>query len=257
MVVVWVVVDMVEEDSVAAAAPAVVGVAAEADLAEEAPVAVGEIPNFLSRYLKQEDLAQIASAVSKAESKTSAEIVPMIVKSSSSVGAVPYLAGLLLFSLGLILDRAFDLELIWGIGGYLILGLLVLSAIGGFYLAQYQFIRQILTPDNQRDQAVQLRAELEFHRLNMVSTIDRTGVLLFISMAERQVVVLGDLTIDKKLGKVTWDAFITDFLSQMKTGDLKGGLLGFIDKCGGLLAENFPISAQDTNEIPNDLVIKE
>ena len=43
----------------------------------------------------------------------------------------------------------------------------------------------------------------------------------------------------------------------MKAGDLAGGLVGAIERCGELLTPQFPIAEDDVNELRDHLVVKE
>jgi putative membrane protein len=76
------------------------------------------------------------------------------------------------------------------------------------------------------------------HRLHQTS--GRTGVLIFASLAERRVEVVGDEDIHAKGGDVVWDSAVAAALAHIKTGDVAGGLIAAVNICGKALAEHFP-----------------
>ena len=69
-----------------------------------------KIEKWLKSYLKKEDLSSLEKAVAQAESQTSGEIVPMVVRHSSTLGHVPLT--LFLFGITLLfLTPLFDVSL--------------------------------------------------------------------------------------------------------------------------------------------------
>lgn len=237
-----------------------VGRAAAADLVVEVPVEIGKdskkIPCWLSRYLIDVDLPKIAESVQHAEAKTSGEIVPMVVERSSTVGHVPGVLALVLFSGVLLLDLNSHWEALHEFGIYLTPLMAILCYLVGILLSRFWVVQRILTPNFDEALQVEIRAELEFHRLNVGATEHRTGILIFISMMERRVVVLADQGISAHLPPETWQKLVADLVKALKERDLKGGLTEAIRACGELLSQKLPAKAHDPNEIANDLVIK-
>ena len=84
-----------------------------------------------------------------------------------------------------------------------------------------------------------------------------TGILLFIAMMERHVVVLADRTIAEKCAPDTWDGIVKSILEDFKAGKMSDGIVKAIGQCGEILSKHFPIKPGDTNELRNQLVIKE
>ena len=60
--------------------------------------------NWISKFLSEQEISSITDAVKNAESKTSGEIVPVIVRRSSSVGHIPVLLTSLLVVLFFLLN---------------------------------------------------------------------------------------------------------------------------------------------------------
>lgn len=99
-------------------------------------------------------------------------------------------------------------------------------------------------------------AEEEFYKLNMHSTRDKTGILLYLLLSDRQFYILADEGINSKVKQETWDKVRDDIQSQFKDGYYANGLLLGIEKVGSILSGHFPIKHDDTNELSNRIVIE-
>jgi putative membrane protein len=213
--------------------------------------------NWIQKYLDPEDLEEINKAVAKAESRTTGEIVPMIVRKSTNTGHIAFILGLMFIIFLLACDFIVYLEKIDSRLYYILPVVMIL----GFYLAlpisKLVWVQRLMTPKIDQILDVHQRAELEFYRGRFNETAKNTGVLIFLSMMEKRAVVLGDKSIAAKLGDADWQAVIDALLAKIKTGDLAGGMVAAIEKAGGLLAQHFPAEGHNLNEISNDLIIKD
>lgn len=99
-------------------------------------------------------------------------------------------------------------------------------------------------------------AEEEFYKLNMHSTRDKTGILLFLILSDRKFYILADEGINAKVNQDTWDKVRDEIQAKFKNGDYTNGLLVGIEQVGKILSEHFPIKSDDTNELSNKIVIK-
>ncbi len=215
------------------------------------------LPAWAERCLGKAGRDRIEAAIAAAEARTSGEIVPLLVRRSSTVGHVPLLASALLLVVAISLDVD-DVVADWiasDIGGVLIVWLG--CAIAGYVASQLDIVDRLLTP--QGDQAVQvdLRAELEFFELGMGQTSGRTGVLLMISLLEHRAVVLADRGISEQLSAETWQEVVDLMIDGVKRGDTAAGLCAAIERCGNLLETHFPIAPGDENELRDHLIVKD
>jgi uncharacterized membrane protein len=99
-------------------------------------------------------------------------------------------------------------------------------------------------------------AEKEYVRLGINKTKEGTGVLIFLLLSERQFYILADDNINKLTGEKVW-AEIKDIMQEkFVRGEFCKGILFGIDEIGKILAQHFPISPDDKNEISNRVVIQ-
>lgn len=216
-------------------------------------MAVGkEIPSWLNCQINEEGLTRIQSAVAKAESQTTGEIIPMVVKSSTRTGSVPMILTLILFSLFLLIDIELDQKWLWMTPFIAILCWFVAQP-----LSKIPFILRFLTTPRDQTQDVHDRAELEFYRGRFHQTQKSTGILLFVSLFERRAVVLADKGISEKLSENTWTEVVQLLTAELKNKNMSLGFEKAVEKCGTILATHFPAEAINSNELSNQLVIKE
>ncbi len=215
-------------------------------------------PKWLKTYLNPEDLKRIEEDVARVELATSGEVVPMVVRKSSTVGHIP----LLLIALFSLLFFAFDLDHIqmvwiplphWLLIIFDICILLALVRI----LAPLPIIERMLTPKVDQQEQVEQRALNEFYNIRVHHTEKSTGILIFVSLMERRAVVLGDQAIAEKLSPETWDNLLNELVGSIKSRQLADGFSRAIQSCGELLSQHFPKPAGDKNQLQNHLVIKE
>jgi putative membrane protein len=209
--------------------------------------------------LSEQDRSKIQHAVEAAERRTRGEIVPMVVSSSARYREAQHLAGLvaIFLTLGFWFLFREDLDrLRWGgmqVGGML-LAILVAYLLGTWLGSASTMIR-MLTSDPRMDRKVRLRAEQAFYRKGLHKTQGGTGVLIFISVLERRVVVLADQAINARVPAGTWDAVVTQLTMGIREGRLTEALCLAIHRCGEILAQHFPARpGENPNELRNEVI---
>lgn len=96
----------------------------------------------------------------------------------------------------------------------------------------------------------------EFVKLNMHATRDKTGILLYLLLKERQFHILADSGINEKVNPETWDNLRDKIQTEFKNGQFANGILECISDVGEILSGHFPIKADDTNELSNQVVLE-
>ena len=134
---------------------------------------------------------------------------------------------------------------------------LVLVLVGVYWLPLPASFLRFLVPTREQILRVDHRAELEFYRSRIQQTSGHTGILLFVSLAERRAVVLADKGISHKLPQETWDDVLKILLNGFKKQDVGGGFSLAIARCAEILGEHFPRKADDRDELANRLVFRE
>jgi putative membrane protein len=103
-------------------------------------------------------------------------------------------------------------------------------------------------------QRVDERAALAFLEEELFKTRDRTGIMIFLSLFERRVRIMGDEGINKLVQKEEWDEIVGIIVQAMKNGSPAEGMLEAIWKCGHLLEKHgVQIRPDDTDELDNQI----
>lgn len=244
------------EDGVAArsAVAEVVSAVAEAVSEEEVPVEIG---NRLG--LTAEGQEQIKLAVQTAERRTKAEIVPMIVTRSGLYREVSHWVGLGLALL--VLAILLTVESNWLPWGWhasnaagLLLGTLVAYGCGAWLGTLWPVIRLCTSAGRMRDK-VKFRAERAFSQHALSQTSERTGVLIMLSILERQVYVLPDRSLDGLASDAQWALVVQAAVERLQHGEIVSGLCQGIDRCGLILADICPGGpGGNPNELSDELI---
>ncbi len=202
------------------------------------------------RVLDDDARRRIEAAVAAAEGRTRGELVPMLVRSSTTTGHVAPLILLLLWTLVLAVSDA-----VGGLPWLVVIALVVAAFPAALGLARLPLARRLLTSRADRERQVFARAHLEFLAAGLDRTRESTGVLLFASWEERQIVVLADRGIADHLPPEAWEGVRDDLRAGLARGDAAGGFEAAIARCAGLLAPRFPPREDDPNELADAPVV--
>jgi len=108
----------------------------------------------------------------------------------------------------------------------------------------------------QRKASLRNLAEDEFFRLGMANTRDKTGILLFILLKEKQFYILADSGINEKVEEDTWENIKEIIQNYFFKGLFTDGILKGIELIGQTLSTYFPVKQDDTNELSNRVIIQ-
>ncbi|MAA64900.1 MAG: hypothetical protein CL581_09010 [Alteromonadaceae bacterium] len=200
--------------------------------------------------LNKQEQEQVAAAIHAVERETDAEMVTVLTAQSDNYAYIPLLwAGLLALLVPGIINY---------FTGCLGAEALMLSQWGTFIVLALVFripgINVRLIPRSVRYWRASNLARRQFLEQNLHHTAGATGMLIFVSEAERYVEILVDQGISSQINNDAWEAIIATFTEQVKQGETLKGFLTCIEACGTHLKAKVPATRQK-NELPNHLVI--
>lgn len=194
--------------------------------------------------------ARIAEAISEAEDRTSGEIVAVVAPSSDDYALIPImwaaLAALIVPGVLLLLT---DLSM-WTVYTIQLTVFLVLAVVLGLDAFRYKVV-----PRNIANRRAHRHAVDQFLSQNLHTTKGRTGVLIFVSIAEHYAEIIADEGIYEKVDPSHWDEALQAMLGHIKRGEIEQGFLAAIAASADVLSEHFPISSDDEDELPNHLIV--
>jgi uncharacterized membrane protein len=97
------------------------------------------------------------------------------------------------------------------------------------------------------------RAIKVFERLGMHRTAERHGVLIYISVTDRKLAVIGDAGIHERVGEAYWQGLVDAVRDHLRQRRSREGLLHAIAEVGEALGQHFPRRPDDVNELPDDV----
>ncbi len=214
----------------------------------------------LQSRFSEEDQNRIKDAVKLAEDKISGEIVPVFVEQSGFYTLAHYRAAMLGAVLAFLFVVIFD-RLVPAMAVYdpvFIFVIVIFGCILGGVLPQFITpLRRFLTGQKHFDRATRSKAENAFLEEEVFATRHRTGIMIFVSFFEREVIVMADRGINKVVDQKEWDNLVKMITSAIEKGKVVDGMVAAIKRCGEILLEKgFNITPDDVNELRDDLRIE-
>lgn len=192
---------------------------------------------------------RIAAAIGRAETGTSGEIV-VLVAGRAGLYRSPGLA--LALAVGLAVPWPLILLTSLGAGEIaLIQAALVLASL---LLTLSERVRVRLTPRRWRRARAHAAARREFFAHGLTGTRGRTGVLIYVALAERYVEIVADSGVRARIEDARWHAIVSDLLGAAGRGALGEGLITAVARVGEVLATALPGGRGD-NQLPNRVIV--
>ena len=216
-------------------------------------------------HLSSSDKQELREAIRNQEIHTSGEIVTVITRASDNYYFIPTLWAALLalltpYFLHLV-HYSFhflnDLPLIY-LSKQLHIGVYQMQIIVFCLftlLFRWPWLKLKLIPKSIKHQRASRLAHEQFYRQGLHTKDERTGILLFVSLAEHYVEILADKNINEAVEKNTWGRLVENFVMHVKQDNIKQGYLETIEEAGLLLRQHFPsVPEKDKNELPDHLI---
>jgi putative membrane protein len=203
----------------------------------------------MATTLTDAERARIADAVRTAEAKTAGEIYVVVARAAGEFRFVPILwaAVLALFApWPLLLLTLWSTEIILAAQA---LVFVVAALVFSHPALQHRLVPPGVAAAETRESALAL-----FMAHGVHLTAQRTGVLIYVALAERRVEVVADQLINERVPQSAWDGLAAAVVEAARRGALAEGLIAAVQGAGALLAQHFPRAREDRNELPDRVV---
>jgi putative membrane protein len=218
-----------------------------------------------SQLFSESDRRRINESVQAGESRTSAEIVPVVATSSGRYDRAEDLAGLWLGILLMIAVAVFwrapqadegswsSTSPVW------FLVRLVVAMVGGFIAgavicSRVTWMRRLFTPRIQMTDEVNQAARTVFFDNRVHHTQHGGGVLIYVSLFEHVAVVLADRHVIASVGQAAIDELCQSLTRQLRLVGPTEALCQSIDAVATRLSAAMPRGSEDANQLPDALV---
>lgn len=194
---------------------------------------------------------RIAAAIKAAEQRTTGEIVCIVAQEASSYRSW---AIFLAAATGFATPGMLLLLTSWG-AGVIWLAQLVTASLAGFVLL-WRPLRLALTPQFLKRERAREAAHRQFVARGLQETTGRTGVLVFVAVAERYVEVIADEGVAKLAGEATWRDSVDDLVAAIQAGRMADGMEQVATRIGTILASHYPADPDRArNELPDHVIM--
>ncbi|MFE1597326.1 TPM domain-containing protein [Methylobacterium sp. ID0610] len=208
----------------------------------------GRVEDLLSRAACE----RIAAAVARAEAGTAGEIVVMVSGRAGLYRSVVLTAAL---AGGLVAPWPLLLLTGWSTGLVLLAQAGVVALILTASLSER--LRLALMPRSLRRGRVREAAQFAFRARGLTRTRGRTGLLLFLALAERHAEIVADEGVLARLDARAWADLIADLTAALRRGEVEAGLVAAVTRLGERLAAGLPPEPGSADELPNRVIIEE
>ena len=220
-------------------------------------------------HLSGDDRAKVAAAIAAAEANSSGEIVAVATPISDAYHDVALHWALVPLFAVLAWAAWRPAALAWWydllLAGWhpdptlseLLTLLMVIAALKftvALLILKWMPLRLALTPGATKHRRVRRRAIAIFQASAAGRTVGKTGILIYLSLAERRAEIVADEAILAVTDEHTWGEAMTALIENVRQGRAGDGICAAIERVGVVLSEHFPRSAADCNEIPDRLI---
>lgn len=219
----------------------------------------------MGQIFNDADRERVNRAVQEAEAQTSAEILPVVARSSGRYDRAEdivglWFAGAAVATVWLLIPTASSEPGNWSTPAPVWQLLKMLAAgmiafvVGATVASRASGLRRLFTPRGQMLEEINTQARVAFFDRRVHHTAGRSGLLLYVSLYEHMAAVIADQGIVDKLGQDRIDQICREFTERLHIGTPAEALCETIRSVAQQLAAALPRSESDTNEIADALV---
>lgn len=213
--------------------------------------------SLAEKFLTESEQRTVTEAVQRAEKQTSGEIVPMIVSASHTYPlAAAVGAAMLALPPALLLTSL--------LGSALWLGSRDMFLFLAFFALLYfplraavnrsVVLKRLFLSKDQIEEEVEEAAITSFFGEGLYRTREENGILIFVSVLEQRVWVLGDRGINERIEPTAWQEIVADLTKGIKAGRQGDALCQAVTRVGEILKTHFPQRNDDRDELHNIII---
>lgn len=201
--------------------------------------------------LSDRDRARLSAAIRASEARTRGEIVCVLAQTS----AVHATALPVLIAAAVALAVPWLLMAFTAMSLHLMLSLQVLAFLGLLTVSCLPQVRVALIPRAARRALAHRVAMEQFVSRGIARTKERTGILIFVSLAEHYARIVADEGIAGRVPQSHWQGAIDTLVGHMREGRVADGFVAAIETCGDVLAKHFPATGAEPSELPDRIYL--
>jgi putative membrane protein len=201
--------------------------------------------------LSERDRARISDAIRAGEARTTGEIVCVLARTSAAEAttALPVLAAVVALCVPWLLMAYTTMSV------QLMLSLQVLTFLGLLVVSCLPQVRTALIPRAVRRAIAHRLAMEQFVIRGIARTKERTGIMIFVSLAERYARIIADDGIAARVSQAEWQGAVDSLVAHLREGRVADGFISATGFCADVLAKHFPSAGSDPSELPDRIYL--
>ena len=219
--------------------------------------------------LAPEDHLKVSNAIAAAEASSDGEILTIVSAESDSYHDVA-LHWAVAAMIGVLAIASWQAQRVadawdWLFGGwghnvspgellFFVMILAIVMFLAVLLLLKWPPVRLALTPGGTKTRRVRRRAISLFRAAAERRTAGRTGVLIYLSLAEHRAEIVADAAVTSVTSPEVWGDAMAELVGELRAGRPGEGLALAVEEVGEVLTVHFPKTSADSNEIPDKLI---
>lgn len=189
----------------------------------------------------------LADCVKEIEKSTDAELVIIVRARSGSYAHADYLFGfaLALITLLFLLFSPVSFHQIW-----VPIDVVIAFAAGAFISSRSNSLRRLFSTKNYRSKVARTAAAAMFYEAGIANTNAEMGVLIYLSLLERQLELIADRGVLRKAPAQEWNQELSALQHVGQHPD-PTTFINAIHRLGKLLVAYVPATGENPNELPD------
>jgi len=201
-------------------------------------------------FLTEESKAALSEAVRAVEAASSAELVVAVRPWSGTYLHADFIVGILagLVTLAVLLYSRWTFGLVW-----FLVDPVVAGALAGFVASRSHLLRRAFTRRPTRRGRVEMAARSTFVERRVHSTSGRTGILLYVSLLEREAALVVDLGVEALAATDAWRAAAGEIETAVRRGASGIEVAAKVRELSAVLGPVLERSSADVDELSNEV----
>lgn len=200
-------------------------------------------------YLNENEKQKISQEIENLEKQSSAELVAVMTKKSSSYKFETIALSLFITTIISLITFVFENNSIK------LFEIQTLSFIF-FYFIFDKSNKALLSllPKSYKYEKASIYANKQFANLGLQKIKTKQAIMFFVSLDEKYVEIITDSVIKGKIDDSYWQNIVDEFIKDVKNNNISNGYIKAIKQCNEILIKNFPIQENDENELSNEVI---
>lgn len=205
------------------------------------------------KYLNATFRADVGEAIAEIERQSHAELVLIVKEHANSYAQYPLAVGTALAFIALTYFRfAPDFFEEWIIYA----GTVVAFVLGAVLTGGIPGLLRLVIGKKRLAKTTEIMARAYFQKGGIHHTRDKTGVLIFVAVLERQVAIIPDRGVELAVPPSEWNKIRRDFNAIFQAKNPAVELLATLHRLQTIFSQYLPQVEDDTNELPDNLEIE-